>query len=432
MAARACLYDVEEDDEFDADFDENNESSEEEDEDSEEEDSDSGEDDDEGDHAILTGTIYLSDEGRVVFSGTWCTRSELDREDKEATAASASVLASSSPISKRTGRRRHPKFKLRSQEIYRGDEKECLSSKGDSNNKKRSGRKTALFDPRRPTLSSESPRQDGEAVLPPRRTMVFDGFFFEASDENSPQDGVATKENKHHHRHSNGKKIRERDVEVFFSVVEDDEEGGNGTNSGDETNQSGSVKDGKTPAFLIAGRGYNDFGPFILEGNYEPPLATLPPPAGGDSTSANGGNGEKMPPPPTAAVVCRKRYGMGGHAKKRTRASDAPSLSSPSQRQKQGNTRGSVRPHRLRDDEGVDDLGEGADFSELVELTEEAGLSIEELRRRYYGEGESKGGAASMMGNGKSGVDDDDDGGGKLPAKKKPRVEESDDDECGF
>jgi hypothetical protein len=55
----------------------------------------------------------------------------------------------------------------------------------------------------------------------------------------------------------------------------------------------------------------------------------------------------------------------------------------------------------------------------LIELTEDANLSVEELRKKYYGGG---------------GVDDDtadDEGNGKVPAKKA-RLEESDDSDCGF
>ena len=65
------------------------------------------------------------------------------------------------------------------------------------------------------------------------------------------------------------------------------------------------------------------------------------------------------------------------------------------------------------------------DFCEVNELCEDAGLSIEELRAKYYGGGGGGGGDGG----------DDEDGGGKVkapsPHMKGARLEE-DDDDCGF
>ena len=118
--------------------------------------------------------------------------------------------------------------------------------------------------------------------------------------------------------------------------------------------------------------------------------------------------------PPTeleskATVIINKRYGVGGDTKE-TRAA----------------TKGSKRKARGADDDSFDedfDSEERADYTELIELSEDANLSVEELRKKYYGGGEDD----------KEEVDEDDDGGGKMSAAKKPRLEEeSDDEECGF
>jgi hypothetical protein len=89
-------------------------------------------------------------------------------------------------------------------------------------------------------------------------------------------------------------------------------------------------------------------------------------------------------------------------------------------------SRGSKRRRKVQSDDDDDDdedwAKEKADYSELIELTEDANLSVEELRKKYYGGG---GGGANEEKEGEDG------GGGKLPAKKTKWVE-SDDSECGF
>ena len=79
------------------------------------------------------------------------------------------------------------------------------------------------------------------------------------------------------------------------------------------------------------------------------------------------------------------------------------------------------------EDDSFDDDFDGeerADYTELIELSEDANLSVEELRKKYYGGDEDEEDDED---------NEDDDGGGKMSAAKKPRLdEESDDEECGF
>jgi len=200
--------------------------------------------------------------------------------------------------------------------------------------------------------------------------MVFDGFFVAKppppvdAEDSTPETNSAPK------------KIKERDVEVFISLVETE-------NNGDKLKNENST-------YRIAGRGQNEYGQFVLDGTYTPPTVF-------DKHNK-------------ATVICNKTYGVGG-ATKETRAA----------------AKGSNKRKARSDDDSFDDdfdSEERADYTELIELSEDANLSVEELRKKYYGGGEDE----------EEEVDDDDDGGGKMSAVvKKPRLEEeSDDEECGF
>lgn len=292
----------------------------------------------EPDYVVLNGSIHLNEEGRIIYSGTWCMKSELDTE---------STTNGSAADPKQHKKKHHPKFKLKSQNV-------CYPPPppqgGGTNNKK-------LFDVRQPTLTD-----NGE--VPSRRIMVFDGFFAAKPSTVDAEDPAET---------SAPKKIKERDVELFISLVETD-------TNGDK------LKDKST--YRIAGRGQNEYGQFVLDGTYTPPTVF-------DKHNK-------------ATVICNKTYGVGG-ATKETRAA-----------------KGSKRKARSDDDSFDEDFDseERADYTELIELSEDANLSVEELRKKYYGGGDEE-----------EEVDEDDDGGGKMSAAatKKPRLEEeSDDEECGF
>ncbi|KAL9182200.1 hypothetical protein ACHAXT_012852 [Thalassiosira profunda] len=352
-------------------------------------DSDEGSDEEEeespSDYAVLTGNLHLNDEGRVIYNGTWCLRSELDKE--EAAAASLGGLK------KKT---RRPKFKLKSQETLRPP-----PANGDS----KPGRD--VFDVRRPTLAKPPSAEIQPEDLPARRTMVFDGFFFEPpppGSEGMPPLPVGEGGRKHHHAHPVGKKIKERDVELFFVAGGADDGDGNGASEG----QGEGKGEG---AYRVMGRGHNDYGPFVLEGTYTPPPPEVglksPPEAAKVSGDEKDGATTPTKPKgkgPMAKVVCNKTYG-----------------SAPSKATRSGGAKRTKR--QVEDDDSFDDdFDEKADFAEVNELCEDAGLSVEELRRKYYGGGGGGGEEEKEAG----------DGGGKISAAKRARLEESDDDDCGF
>ena len=125
-------------------------------------------------------------------------------------------------------------------------------------------------------------------------------------------------------------------------------------------------------SYEVTGRGHNSYGPFVLEGKYTVPKTNQSP----------------------AVMELHKTYGSGGSAKGKRKNYDS--------------------------DEDVDEeYEEKTGFAELIELTEDANLSVEELRKKYYGGGDE------------DTKDDETGGGGKMPSKKA-RLDESDDSDCGF
>lgn len=386
---KAALQDDGDDFEDDeADFDPANYGS------SEEDDDDSGDDGEEegtSDYCVLTGQIHLNEEGRVIYAGTWCMRSQLD-------------------IEKESGKvTKHPKFKLKSQEVCHPPSSSMGDDNPDSNGKLL--KVGALFDVRRPTLSKlPSGDADGDITassLPTRRAMVFDGFFVEptpasASSEQGEATAAKPEENgKHHHHHQHGKKVKERDVELFF-IMEN--------------------KDGGDVIYRISGRGYNDYGPFVLDGTYNatPPTAKPDKPDNGkgeeEGKHHHHGHKHHRVVGLTASVVCNKTYGSGGSTKDEEGATRSGS-------------RRSRRCNNADDDSFDEDFDEKADYGEVSELYEDATMSVEELRRKYYGGG---GGGGGDDEGGDDEEEDIGDGGGKMSPAKRPRLDESDDDECGF
>lgn len=303
------------------------------------------------DYCVLTGSIHLNEEGRIIYSGTWCMKSEFDDDIKN------TLHNGSFGFLQKLHKKNYPKFKLKSQNV-------CYlpGGGGGGDNKK-------LFDIHQPTLTETG----GEVSS--RRIVMFDGFFCEkpppsAADDSTPKENGE----KSSSSSSSPKKIKERDVELFISLVET------------ENTNDGVGADGKS-RYRIAGRGQNEYGQFVLDGSYIPPTELFE---------------------SKATVICNKRYGVGGDTKE-TRAA----------------SKGSKRKARADDDSFDEDFDseERADYTELIELSEDANLSVEELRKKYYGGGDED----------EEEVDEDDDGGGKIPAAKKPRLEEeSDDEECGF
>jgi len=110
-------------------------------------------------YVVLQGSLVMNDEGRLVFSGTWCMKKDL----LESNNGGASQQESGSD-----GKKKKTKFKLKSKQV--------LSEK--------------KFDLTNPLLPDHKPR-----------TLLFDGFFnTDATDAIEPY-----------------RKIKERDVEITFS-----------------------------------------------------------------------------------------------------------------------------------------------------------------------------------------------------------------------
>lgn len=183
------------------------------------------------------------------------------------------------------------------------------------------------------------------------RTLLLDGFF--TTDETDKIQPY--------------RKVKERDVEFSFAA---------------ETISGKSVisnKNGDIAVYSIRGRGTNDFGSFSISGTYTPTTTHI--------------HEEKNPTPTKAYdLTCTKRY--------------TPIQLSSTRKRRRG--------QEYDDDDEISDDG-GADFNEVIGLHEDANLSVEELKKKYYGNNsdgedidEKK--ANGFGGAGASGDPDEDDG----------------------
>ena len=250
-------------------------------------------------YAVLKGNLVLSDDGRLVYSGTWCMKKDLEAHDK-----------------KNDEEKKKTKFKMKS--------KQALSPKG------------TLFDLLDPLLPDKRPR-----------TILFDGFF--TTDE--------TDQVKPH------RKIKERDVEFIFSQGVPMKK-----SEGEESKQS---------CYVVKCKGTNDFGAFGMEGIYCP-------------------SSKQQDVQP---LTCSKRYGC-----------ESTSAS------KRGRDYDSEDDYEISGDEA-------ADITELTGLADDAALSVEELRKKYYGgEGDNQPCA----------VHDQDIQSAAKRSKVLEEEEDDDDDGCGF
>lgn len=171
-------------------------------------------------YAILNGHLTLNDEGRLVYSGTWCMKKDLELHE-----------------SLDDAQKKKTKFKLKS--------KQALGANG-------------KFDLLNPLLSSSS--SGGKKT----RIVVMDGFFTtDKTDAIEP------------HR-----KIKEQNVEFVFSqgvpMMKRDDGSGSGSGSGSATHDNKMNR----ACFVVKGTGTNDFGNFTLEGIYCPDDDSNKDPAG--------------------------------------------------------------------------------------------------------------------------------------------------------
>ena len=227
------------------------------------------------DYAVLNGSLSLSDEGRLLYTGSWTMNSNLEKQ-KASTGGSSEIPPPQIPAMGQ--RKKKTKFKLKS---------------------KSSLPENFLTLP----LFKSKPQ-----------TLLLDGFF--TTDETD--------------RVQPFRKIKERDIELSFAA------------------EVVNIKTCIPTSYTVQGRGTNEFGPFTISGIYTPTKSE---------------NNKNPTPSSSHSLVCHKRYISvePQSARKRRRVRDD-------------------------DDDDISDDG-GADFNEVIGLHEDANLSVEELRRKYYGSG---------------------------------------------
>ncbi len=267
-------------------------------------------------------------------------------------------------------KKKKTKFKLKSKRVLKVDASSSSKSSSPGN----------IFTLQNPLLPEDKPR-----------SILFDGFF--TTDETDTIEPY--------------RKIKERDVEFVFSKFQDQVNGNGESGSSSYSDKAEETK------FQLQGKGSNDFGTFHINGILVVPAA--------DQQQEQKEEKEK-----TAAtaesisipLTCNKKYVVAqssdkGVVKKRKR-------------------RGAAGYDSEDDYDFGDDGDEGADYGELIGLHEEAELSVEELRKRYYGGGEgddSKGAEKTGNKNGSDQVN------GTAPSNKKSKIsldDDDDDDGCGF
>ncbi len=310
-------------------------------------------------YAVLQGNLVLNDEGRVVYSGTWCMRKDLAKETNTATETSTTATKTVDGKENEQGakqeketvgdkKKKKTKFKLKSKQVL---------GKGSKH----------PFDLRNPLLENDKPR-----------TILFDGFF--TTDETDTIQPY--------------RKIKERDIELIFSQSITSKKKTSSTNISangngvlqdkDESKETKSKVETEEQKFVVRGNGSNEFGKFCMEGIYYC-----------NPSFADNGNHN---------LTCSKRYDF---------------------------QKAAAAARKRRYDESEDDYemsdSEPADLNELIGLSEDANLSIEDLKKKYNADGSGEINNCNGPGNGNN------DGDEKLPAKRsKIEEEEDDDDGCGF
>jgi hypothetical protein len=374
---------------------------------------DDDDDDDEGDHdgnsngkddedakkkkenyAILQGNLTFNDEGKLVYSGTWSMKLQQQTEDDSntATTAATTTTATSSGTSKAESKKKkkRTKFKLKSKRILKPNANLSASASTSS--------ATNTFTLSNPLSSQDKPR-----------SILFDGFF--TTDETDKIEPY--------------RKIKERDVELIFSKCPVGHSNGlNGHNSDKSDSNNNTTEDTKQ-TFLVKGKGCNDFGTFVMEGIFAP-TETASSEKSEKQDEGHKGDGSGVVGSESFPLTCSKKYEFAQPVTKGTKK-----------------RRRGVNYNSEDDYDFGDEGDEGADYSELIGLHEEAGLSVEELRKRYYGnadgEGDGDGDNEKKGGNEKAGSKNgySNSNGGNAFSVKRNKVGEDaddgdDDDGCGF
>ena len=253
------------------------------------------------------------------------------------------------------------------------------------------------------------------AYIPERRSpILFDGYFIEPSSSSSSSSLSSSANNNAKEGMNNTRTVTESNVTIYFSLDE--------------------MQFDNPTRYDIDGSGSNEYGRFEINGSYYIPRRGVGVNGGGGGDNSGSVNNNHNQSSPTtvamASVWCTKTYNFNNLGGGETSG---------------GRKRGTKKIKQRYDDDDNDSddddfLEEKADYAEVGELYEDATMSIEDLRRKYYGTGGGGGGTSANNGlkDDDEYDDDDDDGGGKLPAVKKPRPsppgpkDDSDDDECGF
>jgi len=289
-------------------------------------------------YAVLQGNLVLNDEGRLVYSGIWCMKKDLNKQKQQ------QQQGEEMNAIVEDGKKKKTKFKLKSKQTLGSESQQPFS----------------LLNP---LLGDNKPR-----------SLLFDGFF--TTDETDTIQPY--------------RKIKERDVELIFSLAAADKSDGtadtvavNGASDKGKGKEDNSTEGPKK--YVVKGKGNNDFGQFHLGGIYGP---------------TDGSH----------SLTCSKRYGV------------AEASASAGTKRGRGYNDDSEDDYVMSDDEG-------ANLTELVGLHDDAELSVDELRKRYYG-GDDSGAVAGAGGDNKSGTDSAKNGEG--PDKRSKIAEEDDDDGCGF
>lgn len=310
-------------------------------------------------YAILNGSMYINEEGRLIYNGTWKMKvppaSTTDKPDTN-------------------GKKKKTKFKLKSKQNMLKQQNQIMKSK------------LSFFDWIYPLDFTKEALEKSKSPQNHSRSLLFDGFF--TTDETDTVQPY--------------RKVKEHDIELNFQMTSSWIERKDGKDD--------SASDSKqlVQKIRISGKGANEFGNFAIEGNYDSSQKTSKEKdavVDQDKKQNSGGYG-------VVEVECSKKYIIIPAGRKRGRAYDDS-----------------------EDDYEMSDDG-GADYNELIGLHEEAEMSVEELKQRYYsgGDGEkttkndSKAGenGANSSSSGKTA------GGSDASSKKKPRMMEEDDDGCGF
>jgi len=293
------------------------------------------------DSIILQGSLYVNEEGRYIYSGTWTIeRDVIEGKPQKRDAKDEKREDDKSNIKEKKKR----KFKLKSKKQLH-DESEGGSSQP---------AKTTL------NLLTGGGNDDGGETREKPQSILFDGFF--VTDET---DAIQP------HR-----KVKERDVEITFSRI---------SNPPTRCTTNSSKDNGPMSKrrYQVDGRGGNEFGAFSIEGTYTP-----------SQQHDEENNGKVGGRSIAHSLTCRKWYTPIIKPKKCHRGGD-----------------------EYESDDDYEISGDEPDFEEVIGLQSEAGLSIEELRKKYYGGRES---ISEEVGN-------------KGTANKRIKMMEDDDDDgCGF